>query len=130
MLAALSKNRETLKSEVNVGLDTRLVIAQIGAHFEVFQHAHLRKDVTPFRNLTDAEADNFLRAQPLNGLTAKEDFAAPRRRHAGNRHQGRALACAVGADQRDDLAFVDRQRDVLERLDIAVIGLDIANFKH
>jgi len=39
-------------------------------------------------------------------------------------HHQRRLAGAVGADQRDDLAFVDDEIDALERGDGAVPGAD------
>ncbi len=52
-----------------------------------------------------------------------------RRRQAGDGAQRRRLAGAVGADQRDDLALVDRERDALERLDRAVGGADVLEFE-
>ena len=48
---------------------------------------------------------------------------------AGDRAQRRRLAGAVGADQRDDLALLDRQRDALERLDVAVVGVDVLDLE-
>ena len=43
----------------------------------------------------------------------------------GDRLQGRRLAGAVGADQRDDLAAADLERHALQRVDVAVVGVDV-----
>ena len=52
-----------------------------------------------------------------------------RRREPGDRAQRRRLAGAVGADQRDALALLDGQRDALERLDVAVVGVDVVDLE-
>ena len=55
---------------------------------------------------------------------AKADRAAAGARAAEDGHHQRRFAGAVGADQRDDLAFLDRHVDAVQRADVAVIGLD------
>ena len=47
----------------------------------------------------------------------------------GDRAQCRGLARPVGADERDALAFVDGQRHALERLDVAVEGMDLVDLE-
>src|SRR5690348_8076072 len=42
-----------------------------------------------------------------------------------DRAKRRRLAGAVRADERDDLAVVDLDRDALERVDRAVVGVDV-----
>ena len=61
---------------------------------------------------------------------SKTDVAGARRRQARDRAQRRRLAGAVGADQRDALALLDGQRDALERLDVAVVGVDVVDLEH
>src|SRR6266540_3230597 len=63
-------------------------------------------------------------------LATEADRPEARRVEARDRAQGRRLAGAVGADQRDDLAFVDLHRDALERLDRAVEGVDLVELEH
>ena len=60
----------------------------------------------------------------------EHDPAARRARPAADRHQQRRFAGAVGADQRDDLAGADLEIDALQRLDIAVEGMDAADGQH
>jgi hypothetical protein len=40
-----------------------------------------------------------------------------------------ALAGAVGADQGDDLAGMDFERDAFQRLNLAVEGVDVIQFQ-
>ena len=54
-------------------------------------------------------AHDLLRGQRGDLLAAEADRPLARRRQAGDRAQRRRLAGAVGADQRDDLALVDRR---------------------
>jgi hypothetical protein len=47
----------------------------------------------------------------------------------GDRAQRGGLAGAVRADQRDDLALVDLERDALQRLDVAVVGVELVDLE-
>ena len=48
---------------------------------------------------------------------------------AGDGSQHGGLARPVGADEADDLALGDGQRDALERLDLAVVDVEILHLK-
>ena len=62
-------------------------------------------------------------------LALEADRALARRGQPGDRAQRGRLAGAVGADQRHDLALLHRQRDALERLDVAVVGVDVLDLE-
>ncbi len=47
--------------------------------------------------------------------------------HAVEAAQQRALAAAAGADQRRDLVFLDRHRDALEALEVAIVEAEVAH---
>ena len=47
----------------------------------------------------------------------------------GDRAQRGGLAGAVRADERDELALLDLHRDALERLDVAVVGVDVVDLE-
>src|SRR5439155_20368246 len=55
--------------------------------------------------------------------------AADRRKQTGQGAQGRRLAGAVGADQGDDGARVDRERDALDSLDLAVGDAEVLDLE-
>ena len=57
----------------------------------------------------------------------EDNGAGARARRAADGHHQGGLAGAVGADQRDDLAFLDVDVDALEGLDLAVEGLHAAD---
>ena len=69
--------------------------------------------------MRDAKLDDRARAQPRDRLAVEEDRAGARRDKTGDRAQRGRLAGPVGAQQRDDGAFVDRERDAAQGLDLA-----------
>ncbi len=66
-----------------------------------------------------------MRRQPGDVLAAETDRAGARNQHAGDRPQRGRFAGAVGADQRDDLAFVDLERDAAADRDLAIGELEL-----
>ena len=99
------------------------------AHLQVFQHRHAGKDAAPFGRVGELQARDAVRLQMRNVVTVEGDRAGPRARLAADGHHQSRFAGAVGADQRDDLAFVDVEIDAFERPDPAVERLDTADGK-
>src|SRR2546425_4558477 len=97
---------------------------------EVFQHAHAREDVAALRRLRDAEADDAVGAQGIEARAVEAHGAVPRPHEAEDRAQRGGLAGAVGADQRDDLAALDGQRQPAQGPDAAVVGVDVGELEH
>src|SRR5262249_4977603 len=62
---------------------------------------------------------------PRDLLAAPFDRSAARRHQARNGVERRGLARAVRAEQRDDGAFLDSQRDVGDADEIAVVHLEM-----
>ncbi len=56
------------------------------------------------------------------GWPSKHDLVGPAGKQAGDRPQQRDLAGAVGADDRDRLALLEREVDAEQRLEVAVEG--------
>ena len=95
------------------------------AHLQVLEHAHPREEPPPLGRLRDPELHDLVRG-PIRDLLALEaDRSPPRAVEAVDRAERRRLAGAVRADQRDDLALPDVDRDALERFDRAVVGVDV-----
>ncbi len=61
---------------------------------------------------------------------AIENAAAGRLQHAGDGADQRGLAGAIGTDDGDDRAFLDLERDAIERLGIAVEDVEVLDFQH
>jgi hypothetical protein len=91
---------------------------------QILEHAHPRKDPPPFRRLRNAAAGDQVRRQ-IGDIGAVEHHpSGPGPRLTENGHHQRRLAGAVGADQGDDLAAIDLDVDVAQRLDLAIEGID------
>ena len=88
--------------------------AQMRADRDVFQHRHVRHQLDVLERAGDAEFCHFLRWRVVDAPAEHGDLAAGLGEHAGDQVEGRALAGAVRADQRDDLAGLDVERDVVD----------------
>src|SRR4051812_45999708 len=122
---ALLQAREQRVHAVQVLADALRVPARERAHLEVLEDRHAREDPPALGRLRDADLGDGVARQPLDLGAVEDDAAHPRRHDARDRAQRRRLAGAVRADERDDLAFVDLERDALERLDRAVERVDV-----
>ncbi len=90
--------------------------ATSGAHLQVFHYRHAREDAAAFRRLGDARAGRsrgsacWVMSRPSKSIMPSRARGLPKMVIIKRR-----LAGAVGADQRDDLAFLDVQIDALKR---------------
>src|SRR5262249_3078220 len=76
------------------------------------------------RRLGDSHAHDLEGGKAGDVRAVEADAAHARLRRAADRHQQRRLSGAVGADQGHDLALVDGQIDAMQRLDMAIEGMD------
>ncbi len=96
---------------------TRLSISALGsaahlqAEADIAAHVHVREQRVVLEHHAEAALFGPQRVDPL---LVEPDAAAGRRQQPGDAVQRRRLAAARGAEQRDELALADRQRDVLE----------------
>src|SRR5581483_6290607 len=97
------------------------------AYLEILQDRHPREDPAPLRRLADAQLDDLVRRHPVQPAPFQRDRPDPRAQEAGDRLQQRRLASAVRADQRHDLARVDPDRDAPQRVDVAVVRVDLVD---
>ncbi len=82
------------------------VIVERRAHLEISNTLHARKDAPSFGRLCDAQAHDLMGGHPRDVLTLEQDAAFARARGAADGHHERGFACAVCADNGDDLALV------------------------
>ena len=95
---------------------------------EIFAHAHLAEQLAGFRALHDAAAGNPRRTHAAQLFAAPDNFAAVGQ-EARNRVEQGGLAGAVQADNRDKFALMDMNRNVLQRLRLAVMDTEIFDLK-
>lgn len=130
LLAALGQDGEEVEHIVHVFLDALHVVAQEGAQVEVLAHAQVGEDEAAFGHLRDAQADDLVRGQLVDGLAVPEDLALARPVDAADGHECGGLAGAVGTDEGHDLAVIHAQGNVAQGLDVAVVGINALDFKH
>ena len=71
--------------------------------------------------------DDPMRGQLLERFALEQDIAIGRCEDAGNGPESRALAGAVRADQGHDLVLAEAQRDAAQRMDLAVVDMQVAD---
>src|SRR5882757_10124481 len=81
---------------------------------DVLQHGHVGHQLDVLEGAGDPKLDHLLGRCVGDLLAQHGDLAAGCGQHAGDQVEGGALAGAVRADQRDDLAGVDVERDVVD----------------
>src|SRR6185312_16216389 len=95
---------------------------------EVFLDAQIAEQFAPFRTLHEAVSRDAASGQAAEVLAAKLDFArvGDEPRH---RVEQRRLAGAVQADDRDEFALADIERDLVERLSLAIEDADVLDLE-
>jgi len=126
---AFAQPRERVEHVLGIGGDLAFGRAREGAQFQVLAHGHAREHAPALRRVTDAQAHDRMRSAAAQILAVKEDASRGRADEAADRAQRRRLARAVGTDERDDLAFVDVQRDAGERGDASVPRDQVLDFE-
>ena len=125
LVAALLQPREELEDPVERLPDPCPVFPLEGAHLEVLHHAHAREETPAFGRLADAHLDDRMRRVLRDVPALEADLPLARVVQAVDRPQGGRLARAVRPDERHDLAVVDVERHALDRMDRAVVGVDV-----
>ena len=114
LLAPLLQNRERIEDPRHVPRNLAAVGANERAELEMLLHRHLRPDLALLGAVRDAESDNHIGIGAVDRLVPECDRPRTRRKDAGDRAQHRRLAGAVGTDQRNELALVDRERHAIQ----------------
>src|SRR5437762_1008796 len=82
---------------------------------------------TPSRCSTSmiSRISDAMRREPADRPVLEHDAAGARRHEAGDGFEGRALADAVAPQQPDHLAAPDLERNAVQDMALAVIGMDV-----
>ncbi len=117
---ALLEPRNHRVDLVDFARDLLIVIARERAHQQVFVHRQPGEDAAAFGAQRNAQPDERVRRRPCDVLATVEHAPARRLDEAGQRTERRGLAGAIGADQRDQFAFIDVEVDPFDGADAAV----------
>ena len=126
----LRKDREQLAHRLEVAPVLVAVAADEGAKAQVLLDGQRRKDLAVLGDHRDAPAHDRLGCQPGDRLAAEGDRALARRQHAHDSQKRRRLAGAIGADQGNQLAVLDLDRDAPERGDRTIVRVHVPKGQH
>src|ERR1700722_3020830 len=96
---------------------------------QVLDHRQQREHPAIFGHVADAEPRHPMRRQVNDRAALEQHVALAGMDEAGDRLQGRALADAVASQQPDHLAATDFERDAVEDVAFAVIGVDAVDLE-
>ena len=118
--AALLQTGEQTVHPFKVFLGFGLILAQVCADLQIFQHSQVGKHPAALRRHGNAAGNDLVDGLAQQFLPVPQNGAALCLYKAGNgAHQG-GLACAVGTDQGNDLAVRHVQRHTAQGLNAAI----------
>src|SRR5208283_3359390 len=114
LLLSFFEDREMSEYLPQVRVGLFLVFPQVGANFEVFQHAHVRKEGSPFGHVAYPPLDDVLGAQLVYPFPFEPDLARVGGLQSANGPYGGAFAGPVASKESDYSPLLDRARDAFE----------------
>src|SRR5438034_1251362 len=127
--AALAAELPELREEPEDALDRPPAAGPL-ADPQVLDHREVAEDPPVLRHKADAQARDLVGAEPAQRPSLVQDLAS---RHVYQPDDGlerRRLACAVPAEQRDDLPFPRREVHAVQHVAPTIVGVDLAELQH
>ena len=103
---------------------------RVGADQHVLQGRHVVEQPDVLEGPRDAQLGDLELLALAERLAHERDPAGGRLVDAGHHVEAGRLAGTVGADQAEDLAGVDVERDAVERRDTAEAERDVVDLEH
>ena len=110
-------------------LEEVVLRVDVGAHQNVLDDAHLGEEAQVLEGAGDAAGDDLLRRFAVDALIQEGDCTVGDLIDAGEHVEHGGLARAVGADQRDDLALIHMEADVVHGAQAAELDRDVFNIQ-
>ena len=131
LAAELAQAPAEVREEVDDALEVPArVLASARDHLQVLAHRERRKDSSALRHEADAHAGDAVRRQARDIHVLEGDAPPARRREADDRAHERRLAHAVASQNRYHFPRVDLQREALQDVAVAVVGVDVVDVEH
>ena len=122
---ALSEHRKERVAAIQVRLNLRARSLLICAQQQIFAHAQVGENLPALRHVADAKPHDFMwrqrhevpRLRRVPVVVIPPHFTGGGTEQPADRSEKRGFAGPVGADEGNDLAAIDVQRDAVQRLD-------------
>ena len=120
------------KTEPSKIITLKLAHVPEGRHIfpQMTVEENLGEDMPPLRHVRQLQRDDLTRLGFVQVVSVKGDRTARRLFQPGNCAQRRCFSCAVRADQRNDLPVLYRHGNAVQRVNRAVVYVQVLNFKH
>ena len=92
---------------------------------QIFHHREQAENAAVFRHIADAEPRQLVRRQAGDVVAVEQHLALARLHQAHDGFERGAFADAVAAEQPDHLAGADLERDAVQDVALAVIGVHV-----
>jgi hypothetical protein len=96
----------------------------VGAHLQILVDGEIRKHPAALRAVRDTELEDFGGLMSVNVAAREDDAALSGAQQPRDRPQGGRLAGAVGAEEADELAFLDLEIQAAQGRDRPVRRVD------
>ena len=106
-----------------------IIRAGEAAHHQVVLHGHLLENAASFRAEAQAPVYHLRGRDPVHRHPRKGDGALPGFQQPDDGVQRGGFPGAVGADQRHDFPFIHFQRNPLDRVDRAVVDMQVVDLQ-
>src|SRR5262249_24092574 len=130
LVQALGELREHREDRLQGLLALLTRRAAVGTHLEVLADRHRGPELSRLRDQHESSLHELVRRTAHDIDAVEEDLAAARREQADDRLQHGGLARSIGADQSDDLSLRDIEGQIPDRLNGAVIDIDVSDLQH
>ena len=127
---ALGDPREVLHDALGLALVLVLGLVEVAAHPQVLADGERREQAPAPGDVSDAELHAVLGVHLRDVLALPEHLALRRVDEAGHGLEDRGLAGAVRPEQRDALALVHDEVDVVQHLHLAVVDVQTLRLEH
>ena len=128
LIQPLLHPREHLVDALEVGFNA-VVVTEIRPEFEVLLDGQTLEQAPVLGNHRDATLDPIRRRLVVDDFAIEHNLTGRRRDHAQQGLESRGLPGGVTAEEADQLTRIDRQVDVFQDVDCAVVGVDPAKFE-
>ena len=106
------------------------VLARVGAHEEVLVDREIREEAPSFQHGGDARLDDGGSGEVVDAVSVELDGSPARLHQSQDGLHGGRFSAGVSPEQRDDLARLDGERNLLQRLDGPVERVDVSQLEH
>jgi hypothetical protein len=103
---------------------------QVCSQFQIILNGKGLKNLPSFRHLGNTQFNYTARGEAADRNTGKNNLAAFGRHNTGQRIEQRSLSRAVGSDKRNDFPFQQMQRNIFQRVHLAVVCIYVFYLQH